>query len=182
MRVASLLIATLFVGISTVEAERFSRWYQERSANLRTVVLGIRDAAQGHPGRAFLLQGVDDNLFQSGFQENPFRLIDVEKVYLVPGSEQGIQARADLGGLAPWQISPAAALTLIERGQAVVLHVSKDRLTDVTQSYESVLHANPRSHATRFCGRRRPVLRAAARTHLVPRGQTDSAGCRRPRP
>ncbi len=143
VRAASLLIATLFIGISIVEAERFSRWYQERSANLRTVVLGIRDSAQGHPGRAFLLQGVDDNLFQSGFQENPFRLFDVEKVYLIPGSEQGIEARADLGGLTPFQISSAAALTMIERGQAVVFHVSKDRLTDITPSYQAILRTNP---------------------------------------
>ncbi len=144
-RAGTLLLAVLFTGESILGVQYDSRWYQERGARLRTVVLGVRDAAQAHPGQAFLLQGVDNQLFESGFQDGPFRLIGVEKIFLVPGGEQGIRARADLGGITRWTISPSAALTMIDRGQATVFHVSTDGLFDITASYQAVLRSNPRA-------------------------------------
>jgi hypothetical protein len=144
-RAVALVLVAAYLGGSILEIQRYSRWYQERSEHIRTVVLGLRDAQQAHPGRAFLLQGVDNELFQSGFQDDPFRLIDIQKVYFAPGSEQGIQAREDLGGMKRWVISPSIALMTIERGQAAVFQVANDRMRDITPLYQAVLRADPRA-------------------------------------
>ncbi len=42
-------------------------------------------AAAAHPGDALALQGVDDELYQTGFDGHPFLLVGVERVWRVPG-------------------------------------------------------------------------------------------------
>ena len=60
---------------------------------------GLEHTLHNHPGNAIILQGVDNDLFQTGFQDDPFRLLGFPKIYLAPGGEAGIVAREDLGGV-----------------------------------------------------------------------------------
>ena len=166
-RAATVLMAGMFLGASAIEAERYSRWFEERSEGMRTVVLGLRDAAQAHPGWGFILEGVNDELFQVGFQDDPFRLFSLQKVFLVPGSEQSIRARADLGGGKRWTISPSGALAMIERKQGMVFRVTNDRLIDITPVYAATLRADPRAARRDFVDVGDPFYAGQARSHLV---------------
>jgi hypothetical protein len=112
---------------------------------MRAVVLGVQQAAHNHPGSAIILQGVDNELFQSGFQDDPFRLFGVDKLYFVPGGEKGIQARADLGGVSRFLASPRQELNLIDRDKARVLSVSTADALDITRAYQLLLRADPRA-------------------------------------
>jgi len=150
IRVAAVMLAVIYVAGMAIEIDGTMQWYQDRSGRMRMLVLGLRDATRAHPNSPFFLTGVDNDLFQSGFQDDPFRLYGLQQVYLAPGSEQGIEARADLGGLTRWVSSPQAALHGIEHGGARVYAVSPTGLRDVTGEYQTILRGDPRASRIDF--------------------------------
>jgi hypothetical protein len=141
----AVALAACSLAGSIREVDAYTRWYYQRSIRMETLFLGIQDALRAHPGSALILHGVDNDLFQTGFQDEPFRLLGFPKVYLAPGGEAGIDARPDLGGIAPFLISPRQALSMIAAGQARVLSVTNDGVRDITRGYQLVLHADPRA-------------------------------------
>jgi hypothetical protein len=145
LRILAVFLGAAYLFGSVQLVENYSRWSYDRSLRMRLVVMGVESVAQRHPDATILLEGVDNDLFQSGFQDNPWRLFGLQKLYLVPGSEQGIVAREDLGGIAPFLIAPRQALDRIEHRKAYVLAVASDGTHDVTRSYEAVLRADPRA-------------------------------------
>lgn len=146
---AAFLAATYLIG-SIQLIQNYTRWAYNRSMRIRGVVLGVEEIAREHPDASVMLEGVDNDLFQAGFQDNPWRLFGLQKLYLVPGGEQGIIARADLGGVTPFLITPRQALDRIEHHQGYVLAVSNDGTRDITRSYEAVLRADPRASRRDF--------------------------------
>ncbi len=62
-----------------------ARWFEARSRHHKRVVEGVAEAAAAHPGDAIALQGVDDELYHSGFDGHPFLLVGAERVWRVPG-------------------------------------------------------------------------------------------------
>jgi hypothetical protein len=140
----AVALAACSLAGSIREVDAYTRWYYQRSIRMETVFFGLEDALRAHPGSILILHGVDNELFQTGFQDGPFRLLGFPKVYLAPGGEAGIDAREDLGGIAPFLISPRQALSMIAAGQARVLSVSEDGVRDITRAYQMVLGADPR--------------------------------------
>src|SRR5579875_875521 len=138
------LVAAWFAG-SALAAGESARWFRDHSRAVRSLVLGLRDAAQDSPGAAYFLVDVDQTLFQLGVEDNPFRLVGLQRVYLFPGEETKIQARPELGGAARWASSPQAALHAIQQGRGRVFRVSNGQLRDMTIAYEAVLLADPRA-------------------------------------
>jgi hypothetical protein len=138
-------LAVLSLAGSIREDDGYTRWYYRRSIRIETLFFGLQDALRAHPGSALILHGVDNELFQTGFQDDPFRLLGFPKVYFTPGGEAGIEARQDLGGVAPFLISPRQALSMIAHNQARVLGVSNDGVRDITRGYQLVLRADPRA-------------------------------------
>jgi hypothetical protein len=138
-------LAVLSLAGSLREDDAYTRWYYRRSVRMEALFFGSQDAVRAHPGSALILHGVDDDLFQTGFQDGPFRLLGFPKVYLTPGGEAGIEARQDLGGIAPFLISPQQALSMLAANQARVLQVSGDGVRDITRAYRLILSADPRA-------------------------------------
>ena len=80
------------------------------------VVEGVAEAAAAHPGDAIALQGVDDELYHSGFDGHPFLLVGAERVGRVPGD-----------------ISAEDLHTAVAGGHTRVLEIAADGATrDVT--------------------------------------------------
>jgi len=144
-RIAVVAVAGAFLTGEAREIDAYTRWYYNRAYRMRATVQGVQDAERAHPGSAIILQGVDNELFQSGFQDDPFRLFGVQKIYFVPGGEKGIQARADLGGVSRFLASPRQELNLIDGGNARVLSVATSESHDITRAYQLLLRANPRA-------------------------------------
>jgi hypothetical protein len=86
-----------------------------------------------------MLAHVDNELFQSGFQDDPFRLVGINRVYLAPGTEKGIEARQDLGGTSRFTIAPEDAMRLLNRNELTVLDVGGAAPQDVTASFAATL-------------------------------------------
>lgn len=127
------------------EDNAYTRWYYNRSIRMESLFFAVQNTLRAHPGSTLILHGVDNDLFQTGFQDDPFRLLGFPKIYLAPGGESGIVARQDLGGVAPFLISPHEVLAKLDGNQARVLDISSDGVRDITRAYQLVLAADPRT-------------------------------------
>jgi hypothetical protein len=115
-RIAALgLAAAYFVGNAAgIEAQ--TRWFETRSQRLRKVVEGVAATAASHRGDAIALEGVDDELYQTGMDSHPFPLVGAERVWRVPGD-----------------ISPEDLRTAVAKGHTRVLEINADGVTrDIT--------------------------------------------------
>ena len=150
VRVVTVFLAALYLAASAVDADAATRWFYDHSITVRAMVLGLQPAARAHPDSSFFLSGIDDELFTLGVQDDPFRLIGLKQVYLVPGGEARIHAREDLGGITRWVSSPQSALHAIEFGRGRVFRLSGTQLLDITRGYEQILRTDPRATRVDF--------------------------------
>lgn len=139
LRVASLALAGAFLWGSVAEISLSTAWYRARASRMRFLYRALEQAAAAHPNTALLLDHVDNELFQSGFQDDPFRLAGISRVYLAPGSERGVEARQDLGGTSRFTITPEEAFRLLDRKELTVLDTRVTPPQDVTGAYAEAL-------------------------------------------
>lgn len=141
VRIGAVALAALFLADSVSAIQGETAWWLDRTSHMRLLIRGVEQEADEHPGTALILKDVDQELFQTGFQDDPFRLSGISRVYLAPGSEAAIQGREDLGGVARFRISSGGALQLIESGQARVLDVTAGAPRDITAGFGRALAA-----------------------------------------
>ena len=144
-RALAVLLAAGFVGGSMIEVNAYTEWNYDRSVRIKRLFFGVRDALRTHPSETIILQGIDNELFVSGFQDEPFRLIGVHKVQLAPGNERSIVAREDLGGVSPFMLSLRQAYSILNHGDARVIRFDPRQVRDVTGEYLAALRADPRA-------------------------------------
>lgn len=140
-RAATVTLVAAYLTGSIHEIAAAMAWNYDRSDRMRVLCEAVDDVERTHPGTSILLSGVDEDLFQSGLQDYPFRLYGVQYTYLAPGEENGLSSRLDLGGLAHFIITPPKALDLLDHGKARVLAISADQVTDSTRAYATVLRS-----------------------------------------
>jgi hypothetical protein len=134
--------AVLYFTISVPAAVIRCRWEFDRSQDVKRLVLGVGRARQLHPDQVILLRGVYDNLFCDSVMNYPFRLLNEDRVYLAPGSENVIAPHPELGRLADLTnfVLPAdATRRAFDRGQLVVYAAGGDRLQNITALYGGLL-------------------------------------------
>lgn len=115
-RIAVVALAAVYFAGNAAGIESQTRWFEARSRRIHKVVEGVAEAAAAHPGDAIALQGVDDELYHSGFDGHPFLLVGAERVWRVPGD-----------------ISAEDLHTAVAGGHTRVLEIAADGATrDVT--------------------------------------------------
>ena len=145
LRAVGVLLAAAFLAGSIAEISIGTAWFRARAGRMRVL---YRTMEQIRPGTALLLQHVDNELFQSGFQDDPFRLVGISRVYLAPGTEKGIEARQDLGGMSRFTIAPEEAMRLLNRNELTVLDVAASPPKDITADFTATL-GNQIVHSSR---------------------------------
>lgn len=83
-RLAGAGLAAAYVVISAAGIDAQTRWFETRSNRMREVVEAVAAVSAAHPGAAIALKGVDDELYQAGFEDHPFQLVGAERVWRVP--------------------------------------------------------------------------------------------------
>ncbi len=131
------LIAAYLIG-HTAETRATIDWYRLQTQGMRTLMRAVERTHRARPDAAILLAGVDRELFESGFQDEPFRLYGVRELYLAPGTETAVRVREDLGSLDRWRIPVARAAELLEAGRAAVLVEAGGAWRDETQRYRLI--------------------------------------------
>jgi hypothetical protein len=102
--------AAYFVG-NGAGIQTQTRWFETRSQRIHRVVEGVAETVASHPGAAIALEGVDDELYQTGIDSHPFLLVGAERVWRVPGdiSPDDLRAAAAKGHTRVLEIAPDGA-------------------------------------------------------------------------
>ncbi|MBI2679971.1 MAG: hypothetical protein HYX25_03060 [Candidatus Solibacter usitatus] len=137
-RALSCVVAALYVAAAAPEARYICDWEWEHSQAVKNLVLGVQRAHELHPGKAILLDGVNDTLFWKGVQDRPFRrLLDIQHVYVSPGTERNIEARPN-GDVFEYILPPEATLRALDRDELVVYAAGGERLKNITSAYAAL--------------------------------------------
>ena len=79
-RVAAAALAAVYLLGSAAGINAQTRWFKLRGERMHMLVEAVASTAAAHPGDAIALVGVDDELYDSGFRDNPFRLVGAAQV------------------------------------------------------------------------------------------------------
>jgi hypothetical protein len=130
-RAFALLLVGLYGAGSIAEVDRIEAHQVEVTARMRALFRVLEVEAKEHPGNAFVLRGVSEDLFLAGFREDPFRLIGIHEVWLAPGEDQVLQ-RKDLDGLDRFRTSPERLAQRSARGEVRSIEISGTAVRDFT--------------------------------------------------
>jgi hypothetical protein len=86
----------IYLGASLPATARITRWQHARGERVEDLVLGVQEIRQSAPDSIILLDGIDTDLFWSGFADLPFRAFSIPRVYLSPVPVTRIDAAPDL--------------------------------------------------------------------------------------
>ena len=135
-------LALAYLVVSICEIRVTDRFQYQRARSMKNIVTGLEDERAGFSGKRLILGGVDNALFWSGFKDDPFQLVGIDRVYLMPGSEKAIDPHRQWGGIDRFILPLENALDLLDRGQAAVFQVQTDgKVNEVTPSYKVVAGA-----------------------------------------
>ncbi len=141
LRAASVILTVVYFSGSIAESSPAITFFQQRSERIHRLLTAMQNSLKGHEDSIVVIRGVDNDLFHTGFQDDPFRLLGASKVYLAPGTESGIAARADLGGLTRFRYTNDALLTAIEKNRAIVLEAGPLNTVDITERFRRIVEA-----------------------------------------
>ena len=113
-------------------------YYCDRSQEAEQLVFGVQRVRELYPKRAILLTEVSSDLFWSGINDKPFRLLNLNDVFLAPGAEDSIQQNPDLGDVNAFLFPAGQVVRLLDEGQGVVYSAGDGRLRNVTKIYQTI--------------------------------------------
>jgi len=118
-------ITYILASVAGIEAQ--TKWFAGRAERMRIVVGAVKNAASPHPESLIVLAGVDQELLDSGIEDNPFRLVGAERVALAPGTP----APTGRGGNVP-VITREDLERMLLSAHARVLAVTPTDVKDIT--------------------------------------------------
>ena len=136
-RVVAVALAVLYVAMAVPRVLAGSERNYRIAGRVKNLVEGVARVHELHPGKAVLLDGVDEDLFWSGILDHPFQVIGVDQVYLTSGTLPGI------GDAREFVLAPALAAQGLTRGEAVVYDVRGPQLRNITNNYAATLQQVP---------------------------------------
>jgi hypothetical protein len=131
----ALTLAALYLTVSIADIHSAEKFFYARSRRVKYLVTGLASLPKAQADKKLLLAGIDNDLFWSGLYGDPFRLIGIRQVYILPGSEKDIDPHPEWGGISRYVMGPTEAVLAVKSHQAVVLQLKGRRLLDVTNLY-----------------------------------------------
>ena len=129
--IAGLAVAA-YLMYSVPATRKLSRYVWSRSVPVKRLVLSVEAAHRDHPNKAILLEGVNEELFWNAIYGRPFRLLDIDDVYLTPDTVQKIPPYPELGNVADFTLSEAEMRSGLAQSRIVVYGVENGQLRDIT--------------------------------------------------
>jgi len=140
LRWAAAVPIILYLWIQIPIARAQSRWYFDRSRQVRTLVLGTLRAHELHPGHTILLAHVPPELYAFSVAHSPFHAADLEQVYLTPETNF-----ATYPGLEPpsfFSLPAGPTLNGLASREVEVYEPNGERIRNITASYKSWARKN----------------------------------------
>ena len=145
---ASAAFVALYLAASVPAAWLVTRWHHYRGRISEDLVLGVAEVRRREPDRAILLAGVTTDQFFTAIADVAFRALEIQRVYLVPGSEASIQASPDL--VSKFILPKGLARRELDAERAAVYEASGPLLRNVTARYRALARANWKAEIPRF--------------------------------
>jgi hypothetical protein len=159
-RIGLAALAALYLTLSITDIYVSENYYYSHSRKIKHLIASLEALPQEDRSKIILLAGIDNDFFWSGFFDNPFRLIGVDRLYLVPGSETSIAPHPEWGGISRYVIPIDVALQDIRKHEAAVYALDGRTLRDVTWLYEPVLAAQYALRPTYFVDVADPIYKS----------------------
>jgi len=131
-KAVAVALSALYFFMTSPEAVAATKWNYDRTVPVKALVEGVAAAHELHPGKAILLDGVDNDLFWNGILDRPFRLLQIDHVYLAPGSERRIESHPEYGDVNEFLLPADAVMHALARDEVVVYQVGGARLRNIT--------------------------------------------------
>ena len=138
MRVAGSAAIVFYLAVSMIDIATVDNYFYNRYRKMHRLIDGLIAVQNTKPAPVIMLSGVGDDFFWSGFYDDPFRLIGIEKIYLTPGTESVISPHPEWGGISRFLISLDDAVQALKQKRAEVYTLEDDRLrriTDIIRPY-----------------------------------------------
>jgi hypothetical protein len=133
--VIAILLAAFYLTVSIADIHSAEKFNYERARRVKYLVTGLEALPKADAAKKLLLAGINNDLFWSGLYGDPFRLIGLSQIYIVPGSEENIDPHPEWGGISRFVMSPQEAVLAVKSHQAMVLQLEGRHLRDVTNIY-----------------------------------------------
>jgi len=131
----AVLLGAAFLAQHVPVGRGMAEWYRQRGAEQQALVLGVARAHELHPGKAILLEGVNDSLFWGAIEQRPFLFLRIPDVYLAPGSEAAITAHPEMDDVSKFVMPVQETARGLARGQIVVYRAGDGPLRNITREY-----------------------------------------------
>jgi len=128
---AAAVVACMYLTVSICDIHSAQNYYYKRSRQLKYLIKALQEVP--HTDKKIMLSGIDNDLFWTGFCDDPFRLLDIWQIYLVPGSEKRIEQHPEWGcEMSKFFIGIDPSAAMLRNHQAVVYKLEGRHLRDVT--------------------------------------------------
>ncbi len=137
-RYALATALVVLLGISALAAHRYSWKAAQDSLEAKRLVLGAREVARKNPGKTIFLANITDDQFWNSVYGHPFRLVNLNDVYLAPDNVDKLAPFPEICDFHDYSRPLPVAIRLLEQGQAVVYDAGPD-FRDVTEPHLALL-------------------------------------------
>jgi len=135
IRIVAGFLACAYLAVSIRDVRAQDQFRFGRSEKIHNLLLQLQAGSTQVPGKTILLKGIPPDVFVSGFNtgdnDDPFRLVGLPQVLLTPDSGNTSSR---------YYASPSVAITALKHG-AVVYEYMPSGLQDITRSYFAELIA-----------------------------------------
>jgi hypothetical protein len=136
MLAAAAVMTVGYLSLAITDSRMAEKYYYNNARRLKYLIKGLEAQQKTHPLETVVLSGVDNDLFWSGFCDDPFRLLGINHTYLVPASAKNIQAHPEWGcDTSRFTVNVDDAVPLLRTGHAGAFAVQGRYLRDVSQQY-----------------------------------------------
>lgn len=142
VKAAGVALAGLLIWCNVSQARAAEGWYRRLSGEMHRLFEGMQAEVRRTAADTVLIAGVQDEVYISGFMDNPFRLIGIRNVHLVPGWESVIHSVPQ--DRIPFKLDQETAASLLTNPKTMVLSFDGEKVTDVTSTYRAVQSSQQR--------------------------------------
>jgi hypothetical protein len=131
VRIGAVAVALIYVFLQAPHLVAATEWNYNLTRRTRNLVEGVAGAHELHPKQTILLYGVDEDLFLNVIRDHAFRLLDMNRVYLAPGTQKSPGEEEF--------ILPGFVITrALSQNELVVYDVRGPQLHNVTTMYAAL--------------------------------------------
>ncbi len=135
-------LAAVYLTLAISDNHMAEKFRYNGARRLKYLVKGLESQQKLHAREVVLLSGIDSDLFWTGFCDDPFRLLGIYHVYLVPASARAIEPHPEWAcNTAKFSVDVDDAVPLLRNGQSAVFALEGRNMRDITQQYLKTVSA-----------------------------------------